>query len=116
MEEYPKVEIQGHKAKIKYIRGYPATWPLRREDELAAWIEFEESVGGTLGFFVPIPVNDYGKEELLEAIKFHGERVLFEIQERSRHDREERDRRESREKDLNVQGKALFDKLAGKEG
>lgn len=112
MEKPVEIEVMGHKAQVKWIKGHPANPPLHPEDTLSAFIELVEPVNGTSGYFIDIPVRNYGKDELRETIQVIAEETLGMMLEQSRKEKAARECRECREKDLNHLGEQLLDMLS----
>jgi hypothetical protein len=75
------VDILGHKAEVTGIKGRLLDGIWYKEDYLDVWLQFAEgeAVGSTLSFGIVLPVKNYGRDELLKAIRDEGERRLKEI-------------------------------------
>jgi hypothetical protein len=76
-----EVIILGFKATITGVTAQAANpdWP-HSEHKLLVWIDFGgKPVGGTLSFWVSIPVKEYSASEFLEEVKKEGEERLKAI-------------------------------------
>jgi hypothetical protein len=108
MEKQAEIVIMGYKAKIGAIRGAPASPPLSKHDELSVWIDLVDAADGCTGFFINIPVNNYGREELVKTITRTAEADLRGIIESSRRRHQEYDDREQRREELDHFGSQLM--------
>ncbi len=103
MEPKTKVEVEilGHKATIGDVRARVAYPPWHPEDKMSVYLDFHgQPVESILGFYVDLPVKDYGRDDFLEAVKREGEKQLREILERHGAEREEQLQREEKQKAL----------------
>jgi hypothetical protein len=65
-----EIELLGYKGRITRISFKQKLKPWHPEDELAAYIEFDEpQPEGILSMGVAVPVKDYSRKELLEVVR-----------------------------------------------
>lgn len=94
------VDLLGHEAEVERIKGELKFPPWHKEDHLVVWLSFKEAVGSTLSFGIGLPVRNYGRDELLQAIKAEGNRVLKKILDDEAQKHAEREAKEKRQEEL----------------
>ena len=99
MSEGINIEVMGHKGKITRLlpvmRPFPTIFD-EEKDLISAWVEFDPPVNGTMGLYVNIPVKDYTREELIQAVVKAVTASFLAAQEK----KAERQSREAREQGL----------------
>lgn len=113
MGEPVMVEILGHKATVKWIKGQKPSLLLRNDYGLSVWVDFEKAVDEIFRFGFVIPVKNYGKEELRETIEREGEKTLLQMQDNNRKLQAQREQEQATIKELDEKGSNLLNMLSG---
>jgi len=72
-----KIELLGYKGTLTHMASRIAHLPWQKEDELLAYIDFEEPLPASIiSTAISIPVKDYSREEFLKIVKEEGEKQL----------------------------------------
>ncbi|KKN48217.1 hypothetical protein LCGC14_0654790 [marine sediment metagenome] len=100
MEKPVEIEILGHKAKIMSVRGHLADGIWYKEDSFAVQIDCDEPIGSTIGFFVELPIQNYGGQEFIQAVKKAAEKKIPEMIAERDNAHEEREVKKRRQADL----------------
>ncbi|MBA7698659.1 hypothetical protein ES703_107339 [subsurface metagenome] len=66
----------------------------------ASWFRLEKAVDGTLGFGIELPIENYGKDQFLEAVRREGEKRLKGILKDDAAKREQQRQEKARQRDL----------------
>ena len=97
-----EIEILGHKAKIGSVTAALKDELFRKEDQLAVYLSFDESVDSVLGFYTYLPVKKYERDEFLYNVRRRGEEDLKRILEKQEQGRKERKEKDERQKALDA--------------
>lgn len=65
----PVIEVLGYKVTIKSIHGGRADGIWHKQDHLAIQLSFEPHVGNVVTAFIELPVENYGKDEFIKAVR-----------------------------------------------
>ena len=103
MEKPVEIEILGHKAKIVSVRGEIADGVFYKEDSFQVQIQCDEGqgFGSTIGFFVELPVENYGSQEFIQAVIKGAEKKVPEMLARDEEAHAKREATKKRQGDLN---------------
>ena len=102
MEKPVEIEILGHKAKIIRVQGEIADGIWYKEDAFLVQIQCDEGqeFGSTLGFFLELPVENYGSQEFIQAVIKAAEKKVPEMLARDEKAHEKREAEKRRQADL----------------
>jgi len=102
VEKPVEIEILGHKAKIVKVQGEIANGVFYKEDAFMVQIQCDEGqgFGSTIGFFVELPVKNYGPQEFIQAVKDKAEKQVPEMLARDEKAHEKREAERKREHEL----------------
>lgn len=104
--EKPIIEVAGHKVTIESIKGGLADiW--HKEDYLCVWISFDPHVENVISTGIELPIKNYDKGELIQAVKHKLERKIPEMKDEFRKRQEEREIKTRRQEDLDSLAKQL---------
>lgn len=100
------IEVGGHKVTIESIKGKLADlW--HQEDYLNVWLSFDPYVENVISTGIELPIKNYGKDELIQAIKHKLERKIPKMKDDYRKHQEEREAKTKRQEDLDSLAKQL---------
>lgn len=103
-----QIELLGHKVKISHISSQLSDGIWHKENKLVVWIDcHDDPFQSVVGTAVTIPVKQYSKEELLEAVKHFGEPQLEEMEKRHIDEQEDMKNRRGRQARLDDMAKDL---------
>lgn len=112
MEKPVEIEILGHKAKIVSVRGQLANGVFYAEDTFQVQIECPDApFGSTIGFFVELPVGNYGPQEFIQAVKDGAEKKAQEMMAKDKTDLKKRDATKRRQADLDSIASQIEDSI-----
>jgi hypothetical protein len=102
VEKPVEIEILGHKAKIVRVQGEIADGVWYKEDAFVVQIQCDEGqgFGSTIGFFVELPVKEYGSQEFIQAVIMVAEKKVPEMMARDEKAQEKREAERKRENEL----------------
>lgn len=100
------MEVAGHKVTIESIKGRRAgIW--HKEDHLDVWVSFDPYVEDVISTGIELPIKNYGKGDLIQAIKHKLEKTIPEMKDEYRKRQEEREIETKRQEDLDSLAKQL---------
>jgi len=102
VEKLVEIEILGHKASIVSVQGQLADGIWYKEDLFMVQINCAEGegFGRTIGFFVSLPIKNYGPQEFIQAVKEAAEKKVPEMMAKDALDHERLEATKRRQADL----------------
>ncbi|MBA7716282.1 hypothetical protein ES703_125351 [subsurface metagenome] len=101
------IEVAGHKVTIESIKGRLADGVWHKEDYLDVWVSFDPYVESVISTGIELPIKNYGKSELIQAIKQKLEKKIPEMKDEYRKRQKEREIETKRQEDLDSLAKQL---------